>query len=154
MVNSASTSRVRAMGSSVSSTCMSISASNSFAISNAISICRRLSAGEFSLNGMPPTTSTPRFIAARIRASVRFYDSLLRKGDDLDIDQIAKPFAGADQAFGRSRAADRIDIHMGAQSGDAVFQRTAEHARRPIGDFIHGVIALDIPEDLDRPREW
>jgi hypothetical protein len=33
---------------------------------------------------------------------------------------------------------------MGAQSGDAVFQRTAEHARRPIGDFIHGVIALDI----------
>src|SRR3984893_13378698 len=31
----------------------------------------------------------------------RFYDSLLRKGDDLDIDQIAKPFSGADQAFGR-----------------------------------------------------
>ncbi len=57
----------------------------------------------------------------------RFDDAFLRKGDDLNLHQIAKPLAGADQAFGRAGAADRIDIDMGAQPGNPVLQRLRQH---------------------------
>ena len=83
----------------------------------------------------------------------RFDDAFLRKGDDLDIDQIAKALAGADQAFGRARAANRIDIDMAPQPRYAVFDSARQHAGRPFGNFIDRVVAFDLPQDLDRFRQ-
>jgi len=79
----------------------------------------------------------------------RFDDALLRKGHDLDIDQITKSLARTDQTFGRACAADRIDIDMGAQPRDTVLQGLREDARRPVRDFVHRVTAFELPQDLD-----
>jgi len=39
---------------------------------------------------------------------------------------------------------------MGPQTRNAILKGSREHARRAIGDFVHRVISLDIPENLDR----
>src|SRR3984893_953426 len=83
----------------------------------------------------------------------RFDDAFLRKGNDLDIDQVAKALAFPDQAFGRPRAADRIDIDMAPQPRNAVFDGPREHARGTVGNFLDRVMAFDFPEYLDRLRE-
>src|SRR5467141_1585859 len=83
----------------------------------------------------------------------RFDDAFLRKGNDLDIDQVAKAFTGADQAVGGTRAADWIDIDLAPQPSNAVFNGTRQHARRALGYFLYCVVAFDFPQDLDRFRQ-
>ena len=83
----------------------------------------------------------------------RFDNALLRKCDDLDIHEFAKAVAGANEALGRPRAPDRIDVDMGSQTRNAVRKSTLKHARRAICDFVDRVIALDLPENLDRLGE-
>ena len=58
--------------------------------------------------------------------SRRFDDAFLRKRNDLDIDQIAKALAGADHAFGRTGAPDRIDVDMAPQPRHAIFDGARE----------------------------
>ncbi len=42
---------------------------------------------------------------------------------------------------------------MRPQFGDTILQRLRENAGRPIGDFFHLVIALDLPENFNRFRQ-
>src|SRR5579864_6734268 len=58
----------------------------------------------------------------------RLDDSLLWKCDDLDVDEIAKAFPGEDQTLCRTSSSNRIDVNMGAQPQDAVFDRPHQYA--------------------------
>ena len=91
----------------------------------------------------------PHYLPHQRFGAGRLDNSFLRKGDDLDIHQIAEALAGADQALGRPGAADRIDVDMGPQPRDAIRERLCEHAGGAIGDLAYCIVALDLPKDLD-----
>src|SRR5439155_7840159 len=80
-------------------------------------------------------------------------DPFLREGDDLDLAQVGVIRPRLQDALQRPEAADRVNVDMAAEGGDAGEYRAADHLSGAFRDLLDPRGGLRPVQELDRLRK-